>query len=114
MANKQQTAVQMLVEHMEKTIGKSIITPMQGSINLALKMEREQTINDYNEGVDSEYEYHINSAPRVTAEQYYNQTYSLPDSSQMRELTEQEADILDKTFKNYYKKSHSLPDGKPE
>lgn len=79
MANKQQTAVQMLVEHMEKIIGKSIIAPMQGSINLALKMEREQTINAYNEGVESEYQYHINSTPRVTAEQYYKSFYSLPD-----------------------------------
>ncbi len=59
-------------------------------------------------------QYHINSAPRITAEQYYNQTYSLPDAPFMRELTEQEADILEQTFKNYYKNQHSLPDGKPE
>ncbi len=88
MANKQQTAVQILVEqvgmgtfgdHIKGTLYWDQDTLLE-MLEKALKMEQEQKINDYNEGVESEYQYHINSEPRITAEQYYNQNYSLPDA----------------------------------
>lgn len=110
MANKQQTAVQMLVEHLERTIGKSIITVMQGSINQALQMEREQIINAHDG-------FPIESRNCQNGEEYYNLVYSLPETPPaMRELTEQEADILEQTFNNYCKSknNHSLPDEQPE
>lgn len=82
MESKQQTAVEWLLENIPN-IGSYIPTgvslELHAKFQQALQTEREQTINAYNEGVDSEYEYHINSEPRITAEQYYNQTYSLPD-----------------------------------
>ncbi len=117
MANKQQTAVEWLLQNIPDLGGYiplGVSMELHAKFQQALQMEREQRINAYNEGVESEYEYHINSAPRITAEQYYKSLFSLPDAPAMRELTEQEADILEQTFKNYYKKSHSLPDGKPE
>ena len=77
MGNKQQTALCYLIFELKKSpMGRSMFHFMVDEFNQALQMEREQKINDYNEGVDSEYEYHINSAPRITAEQYYNQTYA--------------------------------------
>jgi hypothetical protein len=80
MANKQQTAVEWAFEQISNIDWKYLSDSDRNDLfNQALKIEREQKINAYNEGVESEYEYHINSAPRITAEQYYNQTYSLPD-----------------------------------
>lgn len=75
MANKQQTAVQMLVEHLERTIGKSIITVMQGSINQALQMEREQIEMAYIVGIIHPLEMEASKQ----AKEYYNSLYSLPD-----------------------------------
>ena len=82
MANKQQTAVEWLLQNIPDLGGYiplGVSMELHAKFQQALQMEREQRINAYNEGVESEYQYHINSAPRVTAEQYYNQTYSLPD-----------------------------------
>ena len=77
MANKQQTAVEWAFEQISNIDWKHLCDSDRNDLfEQAIQMEREQKINDYNEGVDSEYEYHINSTPRVTAEQYYNQTYA--------------------------------------
>ena len=76
MANKQVTAVEWAFEQISNIDWKHLSDSDRNDLfNQALQMEREQKINDYNEGVDSEYEYHINSAPRITAKQYYEQTY---------------------------------------
>jgi len=82
MANKQQTAVEWAFEQISNIDWKYLSDSDRNDLfNLALKMEREQKINAYNDGVESEYQYHINSEPRITAEQYYNQNYSLPDGT---------------------------------
>jgi hypothetical protein len=44
-------------------------------IKQAKAMEKEQIENAYANGVDDEYEYHINDEPRKNTEQYYEQTY---------------------------------------
>jgi hypothetical protein len=41
----------------------------------AKEMEKEQIENAFANGVDDEYEYHINNQPRTNSEQYYNETF---------------------------------------
>ena len=41
----------------------------------AKEMEKEQIELAFCEGVDDEYEYHINNSTRKNSEQYYNDTY---------------------------------------
>ena len=41
----------------------------------AKEMEKEQIEEAYANGVDDEYEYHINNQSRKNSEQYYNETY---------------------------------------
>jgi hypothetical protein len=40
-----------------------------------LEMEKEQIENAFSDGVDDEYEYHINSEPRKNSEQYYKEKF---------------------------------------
>lgn len=44
-------------------------------IEKAMEMEKQQIIDAWNNGEESEYQYHINAIYRDNAEQYYNQTY---------------------------------------
>ena len=44
-------------------------------IDKAKAMEKEQIEEAFANGVDDEYEYHINNQPRKNTEQYYNETY---------------------------------------
>jgi hypothetical protein len=41
----------------------------------AKEMEKEQIENAFSDGVDDEYEYHINSEPRKNSEQYYKEKF---------------------------------------
>jgi hypothetical protein len=67
--NKQQTAVEWL---------QSI--ELQRDLTLAdwaqaKEMEKEQIEEAFANGVDDEYEWHINNVPRKNSETYYNETY---------------------------------------
>jgi len=80
MANKQQTAVQMLIESFEKTIGKSIILVMQDEINQAIQMNREQIEQAFIKGNEFVPKWKINGVPYIESEQYYEQTYGTEPS----------------------------------
>ena len=41
----------------------------------AKEMEQEQIEDAFANGVDDEYEYHINNQPRTNSEQYYKETF---------------------------------------
>jgi len=43
--------------------------------NEAKEIEKEQIEEAFANGVDDEYEYHINNQPRKNTEEYYNETY---------------------------------------
>jgi tRNA splicing ligase len=43
---------------------------------IAKEMEKEQIEEAFANGVDDEYEYHINNYPRTNSEQYYNETFN--------------------------------------
>jgi len=42
----------------------------------AKEMEEQQIEDAFANGVDDEYEYHINNEPRKNTEQYYNETFN--------------------------------------
>jgi hypothetical protein len=44
-------------------------------IEQAKEMEKQQIEDAFANGVDDEYEYHINNEPRKNTEQYYNETF---------------------------------------
>lgn len=112
MANKQQTAVEWLFSQLPDHLRLS-----RNGFDMkqqAIQMEREQIINARITAPITSGDVELD---KQEAEQYYNQNYSFPETTHaMRELTEQEADILEQTFNNYCKSknNHSLPDGKPE
>jgi hypothetical protein len=71
MSNKKQTAVEFLSQFIHsgnEMLNKTII-------DKAKAMEKEQIEEAFANGVDDEYEYHINNQPRKNTEQYYNETY---------------------------------------
>ena len=78
--NKKQTAVEWL----ELELSKLDYNKMSNDLYLfymaqmfdqAREMEKEQIEEAFANGVDDEYEYHINNQPRKNTEQYYNETY---------------------------------------
>jgi hypothetical protein len=70
-------AVEFLVEKL-KSQGLLIGEPDNlVAVREAKEMEKKQIENAFCDGVDDEYEYHINSQPRTNLEQYYNETYNL-------------------------------------
>jgi hypothetical protein len=48
---------------------------MKGIVEQAKEMEKEQIEEAFANGVDDEYEWHINNVPRKNSETYYNETY---------------------------------------
>jgi len=66
--SKKQTAVDWLVEQFN-------LHAYIPHIEQAKEMEKNQIKESFDEGKDSEYEYHINNEPRINAEQYYQNTY---------------------------------------
>jgi hypothetical protein len=76
--NKQQTAVEWLVEHWKKLQLKGEKMSWNQIIQiteLVKEMEKEQIEEAFANGVDDEYEWHINNVPRKNSETYYNETY---------------------------------------
>jgi hypothetical protein len=80
-----QTAVQELIVEMESLINKPYVNPknaLTDCINLAynkLQMEREQIELAFDEGLEYEYEHHINGYPRIEPSTYYKETYGGQD-----------------------------------
>ena len=82
--NKKQTAVEWYNEQLnvygdmafnkEITLGQYHIKK-QELLEQAKEMGKEQIEEAFADGVDDEYEYHINNQPRTNTEQYYNETY---------------------------------------
>jgi hypothetical protein len=69
--NKQQTAVEWFANQLSFT-QRAIYN---GVIEQAKEMEKEQIEEAFANGVDDEYEWHINNVPRKNSETYYNETY---------------------------------------
>jgi hypothetical protein len=67
--NKQQTAVEWL-QSIELERDLTLADWKQ-----AKEMEKEQIEEAFANGVDDEYEWHINNVPRKNSETYYNETY---------------------------------------
>ena len=68
--SKQQTAVEWLFDKFS-TQG----TLHSSDISQAKAMEKEQIEEAFANGVDDEYEYHVNNQPRKNTEDYYKETY---------------------------------------
>ena len=71
------TAVEWLIREIKKDIythAKSI-REWDKVYNRAKEMEQEQIEDAFCEGVDDEYEHHINNKLRKNSEQYYNETF---------------------------------------
>jgi len=78
--SKKQTAVDWLFEQIARRQGSILHTipfynENQDLLIQAKEMEKNQIKESFDEGKDSEYEYHINNEPRINAEQYYQNTY---------------------------------------
>lgn len=71
MANKQQTAVEWLVE---KLLAGEFINSTENLIDQAIEMEKQQIKNDYRVGRS-----HGQVGSERTDEQYYNETYGKGD-----------------------------------
>lgn len=71
MENKHKTAVEWLIEEYYSNEGKL----SRQEFEQAKEMEKEQIEEAFANGVDDEYEYHINNQPRKNTEQYYKETY---------------------------------------
>ena len=69
---KQQTAVEWLCQQLEQTIGRSIMLVMESEIEQAKQMEKEQIIETWHNGYNSQ-------SPMIDEEncgqQYYNETF---------------------------------------
>jgi hypothetical protein len=68
-----QTAVEWLQEQFDNSDDDFITIE---EFNQAKEMEKEQIEYAYCDGVDDEYEHHINNEPRRNSEQYYNEKFN--------------------------------------
>jgi succinate dehydrogenase/fumarate reductase-like Fe-S protein len=78
MGNKQQTAVEWLVKELNQKIDFIPLDKwdmIRDIIQQAKEMEKEQIEEAFANGVDDEYEWHINNVPRKNSETYYEETY---------------------------------------
>jgi hypothetical protein len=80
--NKQQSSVQwfldQLIEHRIIIVDKTtyqVKYKHEILLEQAKEMEKEQIEEAFANGVDDEYEWHINNVPRKNSETYYNETY---------------------------------------
>lgn len=71
--NKQQTAVEWLYNELLNS--EPNILEWNKLLDQAKEMEKEQIEEAFANGVDDEYEWHINNVPRKNSETYYEQTY---------------------------------------
>ena len=70
-----QTALQWFLDKLPH----SIETQFSKQIQQAMQMEREQIELAFDEGLEYEYEHHINGYPRIEPSTYYNETYGGKD-----------------------------------
>jgi hypothetical protein len=79
-----QTAVEWLIsvlahndilDHNKVSSNKQLYNLYQRLKDQAKAMEREQIELAFDEGLEYEYEYHINGYPRIEPSTYYNETY---------------------------------------
>jgi predicted nucleotidyltransferase len=82
--NKQQTAVEWQFEQLFNSFEKfnngeyTFDEYLKSNLEIreqAKEMEKEQIEEAFANGVDDEYEWHINNVPRKNSETYYNETY---------------------------------------
>tara|TARA_R110000868_G_scaffold87158_1_gene243978 strand:+ start:958 stop:1269 length:312 start_codon:yes stop_codon:yes gene_type:complete len=71
---KKQSAVEYLVNVVQSCIAPDYIP--KEIIQQAKEMEKQQIEQAFADGVDDEYEWHINNQPRTNAEDYYNETFN--------------------------------------
>lgn len=83
MSNKKQTAVEWLMEEITYDNGfgerrNSYIDSFDLSefFEQAKELEKEQIEDAFCDGVDDEYEHHINDKIRKNSEEYYNETFN--------------------------------------
>lgn len=67
-----QTAVEWLIEQMKDD---RFLSAFEEEISQAKELEKEQIEDAFCDGVDDEYEHHINGSIRKNSEQYYNETF---------------------------------------
>lgn len=82
MSNKKQTAVEWLMEQITYDNGfgerrNSFVDSFDLSefFEQAKELEKEQIEDAFCDGVDDEYEHHINDKIRKNSEEYYNETF---------------------------------------
>ena len=76
MSNDKQSSVRWIVEELEKfELGTSEFYSKTAIINRGERMHKDEIEQAFANGVDDEYEYHINNEPRKNTEQYYNETF---------------------------------------
>jgi len=78
--NKKQTAVEWLELELskldyDKMSNDLYLFYMAQMFDQAKEMEKEQIEEAFANGVDDEYEYHVNNQPRKNTEDYYKETY---------------------------------------
>lgn len=69
------TAVEWMVEKLFKPMDNPPIENVSDIIKQAKELEKKQIEDAFCEGVDDEYEHHINNKLRKNSEQYYNETF---------------------------------------
>jgi predicted transcriptional regulator len=72
-----QTAVEWVLQYLNNVKPNEFcsIEKIKELLEQAKKMEKEQIEDAYADGVDDEYEYHINDEPRKNTEEYYLKKY---------------------------------------
>jgi phage regulator Rha-like protein len=58
-----------------KITGKQFVMLEIKLLDTAKEMEKQQIEDAFANGVDDEYEYHINNEPRTNSKEYYNKTF---------------------------------------
>jgi len=73
-----QTAVEWLVKQLNQKIDFIPLDKwdmIRDIVLQAKEMEKQQIEDAFANGVDDEYEYHINNEPRTNSKEYYNKTF---------------------------------------
>jgi hypothetical protein len=77
--DKKQTALQLFVDKITNNHDQHFKDFYKAEIEEALQMEREQIELAFDEGLEYEYEHHINGYPRIEPSTYYKETYGGQD-----------------------------------
>jgi hypothetical protein len=80
MSNNKQTSVDQLFDQLssEGLLGLFTFDQMKRALEIldeAKAMHKEEITQAFDEGQESEYQYHINSTSKFDSETYYNETY---------------------------------------